>query len=296
MLLTRADGIVAASDQEATQAVQADYQKCATMRMTARSGPNYGTPCPFYISPDAQAAITNAGGYYTCPVCYHSHDLLHTMPWHGADPEIAEQAAEYDKEKLGYYMAGGGTRIGLPMDVQAAIGENLIRNLPEIPGYGPVTWWHEGGATGNSPLDGATEEWGIEVKTIGYDAEHHRYVPGGKRRRADGSTLDEKAEKNQMAHEMGKKGILGVLVLLDYRRSVADIYVQEHPLVYNDMGGITKGTKSFRSRDGMHLVKEIPFRNPLMDPHDPTPVVNQSGNGESAFAGQGTPVEDEIPF
>jgi hypothetical protein len=280
MLLTRADGIVASSDQEATQAVQAGYQKCATMRRTSRGGKDYGTPCPFYLSPSAQSMVTNNGGYYTCPVCYHSHDLLHTMPWHGADPELAEQAAEYDREKLGYFTAGGGTRIGLPMDVQASIGENLVRNLPELPGYGPVTWWHEGGSTGNSPLDGATAEWGIEVKTIGYDAEHHRYIPGGRRRRADGSTLDEIGEKNQMAHEMGKKGILGVLVLLDY----------------NDQGGIAKGTKAFRSNQGMHLIKEIPFRNPLMDPHDPSPVVNRSGNGDSAFAGQGTPVEDEIPF
>lgn len=250
MLLTQADGIVARSPQEAEQAAAAGYVQCATHADNLRGR----KPCQFYISPEAQSAITDkGGGYYTCPRCVQSHDLLHELPWHGVDPEEAEQNQRDDMRQRGWH-AGGGTRIGLGMDVQAQIGENLVAQMGEIPGYGPIVWWHHGGSTAASPLDGATKDWGIEVKTLGYDALHHRFVPG---------RVTEKNEKNAHAEDMGKLGVLGVLVLLDYRRSVADVYIQEFPL--------ERGVGTFRSHTGQHLVKEVPFRNPLMDPHDPTP-------------------------
>jgi hypothetical protein len=256
-LLSHEDGMIARSPQDAAQAEAAGYVKCATHR-DSRLG---GQPCQFHISPEAQSSLQESGGYYTCPRCKQSHDFLHDMPWHGVtEDEISPEAMEQ-------WAAGGGTRIGLGMEVQAEVGENLVRNLGEIPGYGPITWWHEGGALGNSPLDGATADWGIEVKTLGYDATHHRYIPG---------RAKEKAHKNEMANKMGKKGILGVLVMLDYRRSVADIYVAEHPLQFDEQGNIIGGAKTFRtsSPGAQHLVKEVPFKNPLLDPHDPSPHVS----------------------
>lgn len=270
MILAQTDGFVAKTEQDATQAVQAGYQKCATMKDSRRGG----VPCPFYLSPEAQAAVTSeGGGYYTCPVCLQSHDLLHTLPWHGVDPEVAEDNARYDQDKMGYFSAGGGTRIGLTMAEQGEIGESLVRNLGEIPGYGPITWWHEGGPSGNSPLDGATKDWGVEVKTLSYDTQHHRYVPG---------RVKEKDDKNRMALSMGKKGILGVLVLLDYRRSVADIYVKEHPVTGGEGDTIIGGTKAFRSNTATHLVREVSFRNPLLDPASPSPQVNTTGAVDNA--------------
>lgn len=240
--------MMARTPQDAAQAQAAGYVKCATFK-DSRKG---GRPCQFHISPETQSSLQQEGGYYTCPGCQQSHDFLHEMPWHGV------QEDEMTHEQNNAFQSGGGTRIGLTMEAQANLGEELVRSLTEIPGYGPITWWHEGGALANSPLDGATQDWGIEVKTMGYDATHHRFVPGRVR---------EKQHKNEMAEKMGKKGVLGILVLLDYRRSVADIYAQAYPLPV--------GVKAFRSASSntQHLVKEVPFKNPLMDPHDPSPAV-----------------------
>ena len=257
MILTRDDGIIARTLQDADQAQLAGCVQCATYHAPTKMY------CTFWLSPEAQTHVTDAGGgYYTCPVCKQSHDLLHEMPWHGVAQE------DLPPEQQDGFTAGGGTRIGLGMDVQGQIGEDLVEHLGEIPGYGPITWVHEGGAVIGSPLDMATADWGIEVKTLGYDAAHHRFIPGRPK---------EKQHKNDMAKAMNKKGILGVLVLLDYRRSMADIYVREFP--------IEDGIKAFRTgdRNAQHLVKSIPFRNPLMDPHDPSPKAEGFGGDSSGM-------------
>lgn len=259
MILTRSDGIVARSPQEAEQAHLAGYAQCATYHPVSVRTPVAGY-CPFYISSEAQSVVSGqGGGYYTCPICQQSHDLLHEMPWHG----VPQEDLPPEQQSEGF-RPGGGTRIGLGMDVQGQIGEDLLESLGEIPGYGPITWVHSGGSTTPSPLDMATKDWGIEVKTLGYDAAHHRFIPG---------RMQEKVDKNAMAAAMNKQGVLGVLVLLDYRRSVADIYVREFPL--------PTGVKTFRSHQGEHLVKEVPFRNPLMDPHDPSPKTEGFGQNNS---------------
>lgn len=261
MILTRDDGIVARTPQDADQAQLAGYVQCATYHAASKQYPVAGY-CTFFLSPEAQTHVSHeGGGYYTCPVCRQSHDLLHEMPWHGVSQE------DLPPEQQGGFTAGGGTRIGLGMDVQGQIGEDLVEHLGELPGYGPITWIHEGGATVGSPLDMATAEWGVEVKTLGYDAAHHRFIPG---------RPSEKHHKNEMAKSMNKKGVLGVLVLLDYRRSMADIYVREFPL---EKGGV----KTFRSNQGQHLVKSVPFRNPLMDPHDPSPKTEGFGGDSSGM-------------
>lgn len=255
-LLSQDDGLIARSPLDAEQAEAAGYVKCATPKKTIGGG--RGQPCQFYISPETQSSLQNTG-YYTCPSCQQSHDLLHEIPWHGVANEDEIRDNQQQDQVDNSWHSGGGTRIGLTMKEQAQIGEDLVEQMGAIPGYGPITWWHQGGATSASPLDGAVGEWGVEVKTIGYDATHHRFVPG---------RPTEKDDKNAHAAELGKKGILGVLVLLDYRRSVADIYVKEYPLAEG-------GVKAFRSsqKGTEHLVKEVPFRNPLLDPHSPSPQV-----------------------
>jgi hypothetical protein len=268
-LLSKQDGIVAASPEDAANAEAAGYTKCYTMK-SFMGGLYRGRPCPFWLSPETVSAVTQkSGGYYSCPSCGQSHDLLHELAWHGIAEEEAVENQRQDAAQLGFQV-GGGTRIGLSMQEQAEIGENLIESLGELPGYGPITWWHQGGATAQSPLDGATKDWGIEVKAIGYDAKHHRFVPG---------RVKEKDEKNAQAQEMGKLGVLGVLVLLDYRRSVADIYVREYP--------IDRGVGAFRSNSANHLVAEVPFKNPLHDPHSVSPHTNQSFT---------SPPKDTMPF
>lgn len=239
-ILTPDDGLVARTPEEQEQLQGAGYQQCY-----GKVSQNQNKPCDFHIAPEAQAYIQDNGGYFTCPRCYQSHDLMHDLPWHGADEDSFNQES---------FHAGGGTRIGLGMKEQAQIGEDLVENLKELPGYGPITWVHPGGAISPSPLDMTTKDWGIEIKTLGYDAMHHRFVPGRPK---------EKDTKNAMAAARGLKGVLGLLVILDYRRSVADIYGREFP--------IELGVGTFRSHNAQRLLAEVPFDNPFMQPEHPAP-------------------------
>lgn len=240
----------------------------------------YTPTCDFWISPDSQYAIENSGGgYYTCPRCQRSYNLIYELPW--AVPG-SEEYQQFDT-----YTGSGTGPSGLSASEVGQIGEDIVEQLGEIPGYGPLTWWHEGGAAAPSPVDGATQEWAIEVKTVLYDAMHHRFIAGGNR-----GTRNERADKNQAAEEMGKLGILGVLVILDMRRSVADIYVKEMPLAgWNVRGKTFYGIGNFRSHAGTHLVKEVPFKNPYVDPDHPAPYGPDTG---SAF--DDNAVEEAMPF
>ena len=264
MVLTPDDGLMARTPEEAQDLQGAGYQACyGTVKQDAHGGRRNVFPCEYHISPEAQAYIQDKGGYYTCPRCKTSHDLLSDLPWHGAPEE------DFNQEP---FSAGGGTRIGLSLKEQAQIGEDLVERMGELPGYGKITWVHPGGAISKSPLDMATNEWGIEVKTLGYDAIHHRFIPG---------RPQEKADKNAMAVAKGLKGVLGVLVLLNYRTSKADIYVREFPV---DIAAGT-GVGAFRSHNAQHLVAEVPFNNPFMQPEHPAP------HGPNS-----QPAEEAIPF
>lgn len=245
-ILTPDDGLVAKTPDEAQMLQAAGYQQCYGSK-NSNAGPQKGQNCDFYIAPEAQSFVQDKGGYYTCPRCKQSHDLMHDLPWHGA------QEGEFNRDD---FSAGGGTKIGLSLKEQGQIGEDLVSSLPDLPGYGPITWRSN---TYNSPLDMATQDWGIEVKTLGYDAIHHRFIPGRPK---------EKAEKNEMAAAKGYKGVLGVLVILNYRNSKADIFVREYPV---DLAA-GQGVGAFRSTGSQHLVAEIPFDNPFMDPAHPAPT------------------------
>lgn len=284
-LLDFSDGVVARTPQEAAQLASAGYLHCYGKRPQTRG------PCDFYISPQAVESVRDQmGGYYTCPRCRMSFDIMEDMPWHGV-PE--DEGPGYGTP--GGFQAGGGTRIGLPMKDQAQIGEDLVQGLKTIPGYGDIVWWHGGGALAHSPLDGATKDWGIEVKTLGYDATHHRFIPG---------RTNERNGKNEAAQKMGLKGVLGILVMLDYRRSVADIYAKEMPLQpWTTARGrlMPGGVATFRSSDSMaqRLVAEVPFKNPLTNPHDPSPVSASSFSSGSAFDEHGNSLNAEgeaMPF
>lgn len=242
MLLEDSHGARAQSPEEAEELAKSGYEKC------------YRPGCGFFLSPEAQTEVQNHpdGGYYTCPKCKTSWDMMSHLPWHGAPEDFLEP-----------FSAGGGTRIGLSMQEQAQIGEDLIHEHG-LPGYGPIIWWHPGGALAKSPLDGTTKEWGIEVKTLGFDDAHHRFVPG---------SPTERTTKNNAAAEMGLKGILGVLVMLNYRTSKAQIYIKEMPLEtwHNAQGRPFNGVSTFRTNAGQRLLEEINFPNPFSDPHNGAP-------------------------
>lgn len=256
MLLDNQHGARAFSPEEAEELEKSGYQKC------------YKPGCNFFISPDSQQEIQSHpdAGYYTCPKCRTTWDTMSHLPWHGAPEDYLEP-----------FYSGGGTRIGLSMADQSQIGEDLVQEHG-LPGYGPIIWWHPGGATSQSPLDGTTQEWGIEVKTIGFDAAHHRFIPGRPK---------EREAKNNAAAELNLKGVLGVLVLLNYRTSMASIYVKEMPLApwSNAQGKPQQGIAAFRSNTAQKLIEEIPFKNPFMNPHnnDPHPPSQ-------------VPEDDVVPF
>lgn len=262
-LLTREDGAVARTPEQAQQYQEAGYVRCHNPKIGA--GKYRGIPCPFWISPEGQWRVEKTmGGYYTCPFCQTSFDLLNTIPYHGMTPVEAEENSQRDTDQLGYMNRMAGTVSGLALSDHGQIGENIVRQMGTIPGYGPITSWHGDSANANSPLDGETTDWGLEIKTIDYGAKHHRFIGGGSRPR-QGEPYNELTSKMQAAVAEGKQGVLGVLVLLDYRRSVADIYVKEFPAMAGKIG-------HFRSSAGQHLVKEVPFTNPFMDPSHPAPV------------------------
>lgn len=254
MIVTRDQGIIATTPELVKDAQAGGYVQCETF---SNQYAQYGGRCPFWINPQTVATIEKqGGGYYTCPNCHRSHDMLHHLPWHGVNEDQISDEAQHE------WAAGGGTRIGITMRDQGQLGEQVVRelgqgNTPFTQKYGPITHWSD---IYNSPLDGQTRDWGIEVKAIGADAMHHRFVAG---------SPSTKANKNQAALQAGLKGVLAILVILDYRRSVADVYVKEHPL--------DRGIGNFRSNDGQgqHFLASVPFRSPLLDPHDPSPIVHQ---------------------
>lgn len=251
MILDYDNGARGYSPEEAEELAKSGYEKC------------YKPGCNFFLSPETQQEVHDHpdAGYYTCPKCKTSWDTMSHLPWHGAPEDYLEP-----------FSAGGGTRIGLSMEEQAQIGEDLIAQHG-LPGYGPIVWWHPGGSGAHSPLDGTTHEWGIEVKTLGFDAEHHRFVPGRPR---------ERELKNAAAAEMGLKGVLGVLVMLNYRTSMASVYVKEMPLGtwHNSQGQALQGVSTFRSNAGQRLLEEIPFRNPFLNPHNNAPHSPQQLTGD----------------
>jgi hypothetical protein len=247
------DGIIARTPEEVEAAEHLGYVKCHT------------PTCPFLLSPETVKRIESTTGYYTCARCRQSYHLMNEWPPYGVSPEEAEMNARTDFERGNSFNPGGGTRSGNTLSDVGQIGEDLIEQMKQIPGYGPITWWHGASARDPSPLDGTTQDWGIEVKTIDKTALNHRFIAGG-RQRNQGGTRNEIESKEHAAQELGKQGILGILVIIDYYTSTADVYVKPMP--------IGKYGHFYTHTAEALVAKGVPFRNPLLDPHhpDPSPV------------------------
>lgn len=265
------EGVRAPNIQEMKELESAGWQKCPNPK------------CNFMINPASLEQIKSSNGYFMCPACKQSYDLMADhLPYHGAYHGSMDPSQ---------FAPGGTTRIGIPLADQGQIGENIVAKMGEIPGYGPITWWHGGGANVNSPLDGATKEWGIEVKTYAMDNKHWRFIPGHP---------SEKSDKNNQAAQMGLKGVLGITVMLDYRRDLADVYVKEMPL--------EQGVHTYRmSTKGVgKLATEVPFDSPYKDPNNPSPMPHSEHgyNMEEYYqqpdiydpTGNSQPEDNEIPF
>lgn len=249
------DGIIARTPEEAEAAEHMGYVKCHT------------PTCPFMLSPETVQRVASTTGYYTCSRCRKTYHLMNEWPPQGLGAAEAEENARAGFGKGISFNPGGGTINGQTLAEVGEAGERVVEGLGEIPGYGRITWWHHGGAASNSPLDGATEEWGIEVKSLNVIAKNHRFIAGGTRKwTPDGEPYNEIESKEAAAKELGKKGVLGVLVILNYYNSTADVYVKAMPL--GKFG-------HFYTHTAEQLVaKDVPFKNTLLDPHSPEPVQN----------------------
>lgn len=230
--------------------------------------------CNMMLSPEAQHRITSGPGFYTCQQrrCGYSYHIHNEWPdYNPSGKSLQEMEREHnellEKGNGNYHVTGGIRRSGYnPMQV-GQIAEDLVYAMKVLPGYGPITWWHEGGATGNSPLDGATKEWGIEVKAIDITSFDHRFKPGAIRSRVGEEDYNEPESKIIAASEQGYKGVLGILAILNFYTSTADVYAKEFPVERKAVG--TFGVYSPNS----HLIgKDVPFTNNLLDPHSPSPA------------------------
>jgi hypothetical protein len=260
------EGQIAQTPEQASELEHRGYTKC------------HNQLCDWWIAPEAAQQIAEAGQTYKCPRCQMSYDLNTVV-------------GQYPRQETSQFTPGGATIAGIQLAEQGQIGEDLVEKLGQIPGYGPITWWHQGGASSNSPLDGACqgpngETWGIEVKAINADAKNLRFMPGNQKYRQ---------MKNAHAEREGWVGVLGILVLLNYRTGKADLYSRAYPLggiAQPEHGGwATNGVGAFRhtSKGVTQFLTEVPFANPLVDPKSPTPNVY---GDTSQFGLQ----KDDIPF
>jgi hypothetical protein len=170
---------------------------------------------------------------------------------------------------------GGGTNSGLPMEEQGQIGEDLVEKMQIIPGYGPILWWHRGGAGTPSALDGATTNWGIEVKTFNWTNVRKRGQINNKDKPAKARAVNDPAifaaEMNDPAldnvlSQFKMKGLLGVLVLLDFETGTADIFGHE---MADPHGGPLQPQHIKHITRQVVLAEGVPFTHSLPDPRQP---------------------------
>jgi hypothetical protein len=245
--------------------------------------------CDFYLSPEQQTAIEQSNGYFTCPKCHQTYNLRHDVP----EPTV-NMGSNYEERAPG--QTGGLTKVGITPKDFGQIGENIIAQMGSIPGYGPITHMHSGGASANSTFDAYVDGWGVEIKAIDMRSLNHRWIPGGNDPGVNAMSRAEKVQKmNATAEEEGLKGCLGILVLLDFRRDKAEIFAREMPI---DGTGVV----NWRKHNGTRLVGEVPFTSPFKDPNSPIPD-NGEYNAEDYYESPEalTPAHlqqeaDEIPF
>lgn len=229
---------VPASPEEA-QALEAQgWMKCQNPR------------CTSYLDPQEieQAWQDNA---YTCPHCNET--------WYPRSVAPFEQSLK-DQERLPGRGRDYETMVGLTKTKMGQIGEQVVRDMDVLGKYGKIVWW----TPYHSSLDGGTDKgWGLEVKAANALSEDPRFFPG---------TKAEIEGKIRHALELRYSNILGILPLLNFQESVADIYVMEMGLEefeYKDARGHTRrgvGLVSFRPQSGARLFAEVPFNNPFLAP------------------------------
>ncbi len=255
-------GKVPATPQERQQLEAEGFIKCRV------------PTCDYMIAPQDYESAEDDDYFFSCPKCKHTYQLLAPTPFTMNEEGAITPNAQPGQfgENIEGINRDYETFVGLTMKQQGDIGEEIVKNMKTLGDYGPITWWS---TDYNDPIDGGAGPWGIEVKTLCIDVNNHRFIPGNPTR---------KDAMVARAQQLGFSGILGVLVLLDYRKSAADIYTMEMPLTpwKAQNGRMVQGPVAFRKHNGQQLVAEIPFNNPFLNPTTEAP------KGHDAF--------EDIPF
>lgn len=250
------EGVVAQTPQEAVEYQGQGYEKCRNQL------------CPFMISPK---------------ILYEAEeDPLFTCPWCSLAYDLRKAPGK----------PGGMTNSGLDLGTFAQIGEDVVEQLGELPGYGPILWMHKGGATSASHLDGAVAEWGLEIKTINWASQNLRAIVSPKDRVTKNRAASDPKwfadvlgdeSLAQVLPQLNFHGVLGVLVLLDFFSSMADVYVREMPLSSNigpkKPHGELQGVIHFRHNVATLVAERVPFENPLPRPSTSEGVSQQPQQG-----------------
>lgn len=246
---------VPASEEEKTALEQQGLMKCLNPR------------CDSFLDPEEQEAAWRAN-QYDCPRCLMSYRPRSIAPF---APDL-EDGMWYD-DVYPYSPGGRGyeTLVGLTKDQMGKIGENVVGDLKTLGKYGDIEWWTP---AYHGRLDGGTNAgWGIEVKAADSTMEDPRFIPGKK---------GDQERKIEHAIELGYTAILGILPILNFKESVADIYVREMQLgkwTYQDARGHTRtavGMISFRPQSAFKLFTEVPFESPFLMPgEEPLPPPSQ---------------------
>ncbi len=224
-------------------------------------------------------------GYQQCrnQLCNHMHSPETLESIHSEDgPSGVHECSHCGLTQTPFKRPGtpgGGTNSGISMEEQASIGEDLVQALGEIPEYGPIAWWHNGSAVSNSALDGATIEWGIEVKTYNWTNVRKRGIINARDKVAKAAAINDPQlfadklsdpELNKVIDKLDFRGLLGVLVLLDFETGLADIFGHAMPkdpvtgtLAPEDVKHITRQ---------FSIANDVPFTHSLPDPRHPDHV------------------------
>lgn len=220
--------------------------------------------CNYFFHPYSHEIAEN--GDTECPGCQKHYNMNHVNPFSRFDQSDNREedprtrhVIETPNGQLAYNV-GGGTIAGLSLAEQGNLAEDIVERIGDLPGYGPITGRH---STYQSPVDLYCGDWAIEVKSVNADGKHLRFWPGSQR---------DRTSRNQRAEAEGFKGILGVLVVLNYRTSQADVYAREMP--FKDLrvnGQIKRGLYAYRAHTGTPVATHVPFDNPLLQPHGSKP-------------------------
>jgi hypothetical protein len=253
-MYTHSDGQLASNEQERIALEHQGFVKCRNIY------------CNFMIGPHVldeldSEAMGSPDASYRCPHCG-----LTQQPLKLKRPEIDP---------------GGMSSSGLTNTDMGQIGEDLVEQLGYLGPFGHIQWWHKGGSSQPSALDGATERWGVECKTVNKAAARTRAMirPSDKPSKAEAvnnfPSMAAQASSDPVLQKFVATnpdilGLLAVVIVLDFETNTADIFGWPFPkdpatklLDPNSLKHINYTWKGI-----VTLGRGIPFQTTLPNPQE----------------------------